>query len=263
MTAPKKLKIDSKAAGDLRLIPAHIEHYKKGVPEAARALRDLGRDAAELVIEIAKQKGDAELEAFGKKLIALKPQYETNMIELRAESIDEVLERGAKAAMDAAGAVLDVDLPAFGLFDPLSVADALVKGGRPRADNKRVARGDLAWFPIGGSRRVRIAVGPAPEASTHELRLKVTSNGLVYAGPPEASDGPRLGSVRLHPHRTQLDAYEDKGRFLRVPEGYYAVHVDLPDSGEVTVTLALTDDPAPIEVDLGSLGVPLPPAPDA
>mgnify|MGYP000989610016 CR=1 FL=1 len=50
--------------------------------------------------------------------------------------------------------------------------------------NARAADG-VAIDPSRGF-TVRIAVGPAPEASTHELRLKVTSNGLVYAGPPEA-----------------------------------------------------------------------------
>lgn len=256
---PTKLKLDAKAAGDLRLIPAHIEHYLRGVPEAARALRDLGRDAAELVIEIAREKKDAELEAFGKKLVALKPQYETNMIELRAEAIDDVLERAEKSAVSVgAGTSLAFEGMALGFFDPLAVADALVKGGRPRADRQRVARGDIAWFPVGGARTVRVSEGSAPPPDALELRLKVSS-GLVYVGPPEASDGPRLGSVRLHPHRTQLDEFEPKGRFLRVPEGMYAVHVELPTEGDIRVHLNLAPDAQPLEVDLASLGLPDPP----
>jgi hypothetical protein len=256
---PTKLKLDAKAAGDLRLIPAHIEHYLRGVPEAARALRDLGRDAAELVIEIARAKQHAELEAFGKKLVALKPQLETNMIELRAEAIDDVLERAEKSAVAVGvGTSLSFEGMMLGFFDPLSVADALVKGGRPRADRTRVARGDIAWFPLGGARTIRVSEGSTPPPGALELRLKVSS-GLVYVGPPEASDGPRLGSVRLHPHRTQLDDFESKGRFLKVPEGMYAVHVELPPEGEIRVHLNLTPDAEPIEVDLASLGLPDPP----
>lgn len=257
----KKVAYDPAAEGDLRFVEAHVDYYLQGVEQADVALKKLGRDAAETVTQIARRLGNAELEAYGRKLTALKPQVETNMAELRRASVVEHVEGARKKAPSIGDTPrFSLELPTIAIFDPLRVVDALVRGGRPRLDKNRVGAGDVAWFPretdVGSIALAMAEAAPAAGEGALELRLTVSS-GLVFVGPPEASDGPRLGSVRLDPFRTQLDEYVGQGRFARVDPGHYAVHVRRGATG-VAVTLVATEDEAPFDVDLARLGIAAP-----
>ncbi len=122
----------------------------------------------------------------------------------------------------------DVKVPggAVALFDPEVLVSDLAKSGRPRRDPGRVNAGDLTWFgvPVAEAVSVSFSTKPVPKGQDSlRSRLRVTS-GVVFVGPLEASDGPRLGTVRLDPFSTTLDEYSDRGAFVRMRPGTYATH---------------------------------------
>lgn len=241
-------------SGDLRLVEAHVEKYLQGKREAETALTILGRDASAQVMEIAERLGNEKLLEFGRRLVALKPKLETNMLELRRDSIVELLEaENEKAPALGEGPAVTVKGGAVAVFDPLRVADALVKGGRPRADIARIGQGDLLWVAVGEAdarTEVTLSEGEGPSGAL-VLRLQVDS-GVVFVGPPEASDGPRLGSVRLHPSRTALDDHRAEGHFIRVPPGRYAVRVQR-ENGTLRLFVSPTPEEAPLTLSLAQL----------
>lgn len=244
-------------SGDLNLVEAHVKNYLKGVREAETALMILGRDASAQVMEIAEQTGNAELLEFGKKLVAVKPKIETNMQELRRDSIVELMERELpKAKKLADSPQIFVNGSAVAVFDPLRVADAICRGGRPRSDVNRISQGDLLWVSSGEGEektKVVLAEGDGGAGKALELRLQVDS-GLVYVGPPEASDGPRLGTVRFHPFKTGFDDFVGKGRFVSVAPGRYAVRIRR-EGGEVRIFLAPAPNDAPLTLSMSMLAL--------
>jgi len=244
--------------GDLRAVAAHLKAYHNGQSEEATiALMGMGRDASFLVREAAESSDDPELTELAKKLAAVPPQVDTNLYGLRRASVQD---RVNEALEDAPLAIEAENLMATGgaiaFFDPMRVQDDLAKSGRPRRDPERAQVGDLAWvgLPTAGGTPVQLHADPPPEGQqTRRLRLKVQS-GVVFVGPPEASDGPRLGTVRLDPFHTELDAHMMRGAFVRLKPGIYAVHAYLSDSA---LEVHLIPDPAPtaeIAVDPASLG---------
>ncbi len=243
--------------GDLRAVRYHIDQWRKnGVEEARNMLMMLGRDASFTVCEVATERKDEALMAFGRRLVAVRPQLETNLNALRRASVRAHVERARKEAAPAVEVDnLAVAGGAVAVFDPERVVEALARGGWPRKDEARVNAGDVAWFglPRTAPMPVRFTTRPA-DGRPLRLRLRVES-GVVFAGAPEASDGPRLGTVRRDPHHTQLDAHLSSGRFLRVKPGVYLLDVVLTGA-EVTVHLGLDPDPeAALAIDLKRLSL--------
>jgi hypothetical protein len=232
--------------GDLRLVPLHLQAWKDGrSEEASTVLLQMGRDAAFQVLEAAEAAKDEGLIAFARRLAALPPQVDTNLYTLRAESVAARVSEAAAAPEVGAGGPIRVQGGAVALFDPLRVQDALAKGGRPRRDDARVQAGDVTWLglPTAGPTEVRLRAGPPPAGqATRRARLKVTS-GVIFVGAPEASDGPRLGTVRLDPFHTALDEHLAAGALLRLKGGVYAVHGFLAEDGGLEVYLAPDPDP--------------------
>lgn len=247
--------------GDLRDVPALVEKYKAGDMSGAEGLMDLGRDAAFSVLALGEAKRDDELLAFGKKLIAVPPQLPTNLFELRRQSVEALLKKH-KADAAPIENLMDVVLGNAGaLFDPLRVAADLAKSGRPRRDPKRLEVGDLAWFWVPHPKtRLEVRLGPPPTGVPGvRLRLKVDS-GLVFLGAPEASDGPRLGTVRLDPFSTGLEDHLGEGRLGRLKPGTYALYAYLEGPQHARVHLTLEEDPkAPLDVTIATQRGLLPP----
>lgn len=244
--------------GDLRAVAAHVAAFKRGQDqEATIALMGMGRDAAFLIREAAEESKDPGLEELARKLAAVPPQVDTNLYPLRRASVQA---RVQEALLDAPLAVHAENLMAVGgalaFFDPLQVQDDLAKSGRPGRDPERLQAGDIAWFglPNAGGTPVVLLTDPPPEGqATRRLRLKVQS-GAVFVGPPEAADGPRLGTVRLDPFHTALDAHLQRGAFVRLKPGVFAVHAYLK-GGILQVHLVPDQTPnAEIAVDPASLG---------
>jgi hypothetical protein len=238
--------------GDLRAVRYHVEQWRKhGVEEARNMLMMLGRDASFTVCEVAEEWKDEELLAFGRRLVAVRPQLETNLDDLRRLSVKTHVEEAKESALPAVEIEgVQAVGGAFALFDPQRLIEDLTKGGRPRKELDRVNAGDVAWFglPTAGATAIRFTTQPAP-AGALRLRLRVDS-GVVFAGAPEASDGPRLGTVRRDPHRTRLDEHLNSGHFLRMKPGVYRIDARL-ESG--TVMVHLRPDEAPetkLEIDL-------------
>lgn len=247
--------LEDAGSGDLRLVGQHIEHFLKGVREAEEALLLLGRDASALVIAAAAEKGSEELAQLGKKLAAMPPRISTNLYALRKASVESLAESGkSKAPKLAKSPKVEVQGNAVAIFDPSRVSDALARSGRVRNDTERVVRGDIAWFGLGvaPSHTVKVTGQAAPADSRVKLGLVVDS-GVIFVGPPEAADGPRLGTVRLDPHKTALDDHAVRGGFVAVPPGRYAVGVSKGEGG-VVVHLSPVEGDAPFEVDLAHLG---------
>ncbi len=247
--------LEDAGSGDLRLVGQHIEHFLKGVREAEEALLLLGRDASALVIAEAAERGSEELAQLGKKLAAMPPRISTNLYALRKASVEALAASGkSKAPKLAKSPKVEVQGNAVAIFDPARVSDALARSGRVRNDTERVVRGDIAWFGLGvaPSHTVEVSGKAAPGDSRVKLGLVVDS-GVVFVGPPEAADGPRLGTVRLDPHKTALDDHAVRGGFVAVPPGRYAVGVSKGEGG-VVVHLSPLEGDAPFEVDLAHLG---------
>lgn len=246
--------------GDLRVVSAHVKAFVEDgkEDEATAALVAMGRDAAFLVKQEADARAHEGLSELARRLAALPPQVDTNLYPLRRASVKARVE---EAKADAPLAVQAENLMAVGgavaLFDPLKVVDDLVKSGRPRRDPARLEAGHLAWvgLPSAEGTPVRLLAEPPPRGqAVRRLRLDVQS-GVVFVGPPEASDGPRLGTVRLDPFHTALDAHLEEGAFVRMKPGLYAVSAYL--DAQRAVRIHLEPEPEPdlaLATDPASLG---------
>jgi hypothetical protein len=246
--------------GDLRAVRYHVEQWRKeGVEEARNMLMMLGRDASFTVCQVAAEWKDEELLEFGRRLVAVRPQISSNLDELRRKSVRTHVGR-AKSSAPPAVEVDDLEATGgtFALFDPERLVEDLAKGGRPRKDAERVNAGDVAWFGLPRSAPTAVRFTTAPcETEALRLRLRVDS-GVVFAGAPEASDGPRLGTVRRDPDRTQLDEHLAAGRFLRVKPGVYRIDARLGPDG---VVVHLQPDPDPetqLPIDVKRMTLPDP-----
>jgi len=199
------------------------------------------------VIRMGEKLANPEVIEFGKKLIAIKPQIETNLHALREDAVARRIEAAKKEPPVERGAPLPRIGPIIALFDPARVADALIRGGKPRTDPKRA--GDVAWFGVDPQAEVgvELVLGAPPEGqATLDRRLAIDS-GVVFIGPPEASDGPRLGTVRVDPFSTALDEQAARGAFRRLSPGLYLVRAHRTAEGGVRVHLesvsAFSPDP--------------------
>lgn len=244
--------------GDLRLVERYVSQFLSGDPEAQKELMTLGRDAAGITTKLAEQHQSEELKAFAKRLVAVPPQVKTNLMELRTASVMTIVKDGLARARSAANAgETTVEGAQVALFDPVKVIDALIRGGRPRKDPSRIAAGDLIWFALehAGSLRVRVAIA-APQEGQDVLTLRlVVESGLVFVGPPEAADGPRLGEVRLDPFRTGFDDYVARGRLVRVRPGRYRASAHQGTPPEIRIFLEPdASEMGSIPVDLAALG---------
>ncbi len=234
--------------GDLTTIEAHVEAFLAGTSEAATVLTEMGRDAAFTVMQLAKEKKHEELEQFARRLAAIPPQVTTNLHDLRRRSVRRRVEMERREALKAVEVTdLAISGGAVALFDPQRVVEDLATGGRPRRHAERLGAGDIACLglPQADPVPVRILAEPPPaDQPVARLRLHVES-GLIFVGPPEASDGPRMGTVRLDPFSTALDDLADRGRFLRMANGVWALwgYID-PDGA---VRLHAVPDEAPTE----------------
>ncbi|MBI2376513.1 MAG: hypothetical protein HYV07_21135 [Deltaproteobacteria bacterium] len=226
-------------AGDLRLLDILVADFMNGVPEAETTLKIIGRDAAHTVTRMGEQKGHAGLIELGKKLIAIRPQVETNLLELRRASVSAHLERAEATAPLATDGSVDVGWHSVAIFDPACVVDDLAKGGRPRQDPKRIVAGDIAWFSLAPDAAASIRFTTAePQGDEPGLRLKLrVASGLVYVGPPEASDGPRLGEVRLDPFTTRFDEHLSKGQLVKLKPGDYELRARRLEPGQLEVRI--------------------------
>jgi hypothetical protein len=249
--------------GDLRNVESWARRAGAGDAEAQQALLMLGRDASWLVQKIAQETNDEILKTLAKKIIAVPPQVKTNLYELRREAVMSLV----RAALEDAPPIAEVDAitvpgTAIALFDPERVIDGLTKGGRLRKDVERVKAGDIIWFGVDGAGPAKLHLVralPPPAQPVLDLRLRVTS-GVVFIGPPESADGPRLGELRLDPFSTQLHAYAKSGRMVRMKPGRYIVAGHRLDAGEIQlyVSPASEAEPPPPLADLTPLGL-LPP----
>lgn len=254
-TAPAANEVEG--AGDLRLVAAHVNEYRKGVEEAETALRMLGRDAALTVIRLGEELADAKVIELGQSLVAVRPRFPTNLYELREDSVAKHIEAARK---DAPLLTDDVKVPdqslAVGIFDPARVADALIKSGKPRQRAERLGAGDIAWFPINhaASAAVRLKVGEAPKSATSSAMRVCVESGIVFVGPPQASDGPRLGTIRLDPFTTNLDKHLSAGVFVRVAPGQYEVRAGR-NGDDVDVWISKSDSLPDDPIDPGSISL--------
>lgn len=234
--------------GDLRLIRDHMDAYRNGEGAALEVLNSLGRDASFAALHYAEELEDAELIEFSRRLVAVPPAIETNLHELREASVETLV---ASALADEAPALRgDIELEAEGslaFFDPAAVKRFLARGGRARKEASEEHAGTVALLGLGVAGRVRVEVrAHPPEAgvSTSSRRLRVGS-GVVAAGRPEASDGPRLGTVRLDYARTGLDAALERGdaQLFRLPNGIW--RVDAVHASETELRIYIYPDPDP------------------
>jgi hypothetical protein len=244
--------------GDLRLVRQHIDNYRAGEQAAFDVLTALGRDASFPALRYAEAIGDPELIDFARRLVAVPPAVHTNLAELRAAAVDAVVNRGKSAPRLAEAEALTAR-GSFGLFDPKAVEKWLVKGGRPSKDAAELERGTVTvlGLGVGGDVRVEVVTDPPPEARPRLRRRLRVGTGVVAVGVPEASDGPRLGAVRLDPERTGLDDALDAGRvqLFRLHPGIYAVDAYHPAPDRLRVHVHA--DPAPsAPLEAGS-GVPM------
>lgn len=242
--------------GDLRLIRQHMDAHRAGEPGALEVLTRLGRDASFTAYAYAKELGDAELLDIARRLVAVPPEVHTNLFALREASVDAVVARH-EGAPDLDALEPFTVMGSFGLFDPANVKTAIAKGGRPRTENAKVLDGTVAilGMSVPDLVTVRFEMGPPPEGTaTFRRRLKV-STGVVAVGAPEASDGPRLGAVRIDPEQTGLDLALAAGkiRIGRIRPGIYAL--DAAHLTSSTLTVWVHPDPSP--------SGPLPPSADA
>ncbi|MEO1335427.1 MAG: hypothetical protein AAFV29_07270 [Myxococcota bacterium] len=248
---PKKRASKVSAQGDLTTIETHVEAYLGGDTSAATVLTEMGRDAAFTVLKLAQAAENGDLEQFARRLAAIPPQVETNMHELRRKSVRRLIETSRRQAVVATEAeALTVAGGALGIFDPQRVLEELATGGRPRRQAERLQVGDIACIglPHAGEVGVRFDAGPPPEGqAVARLRLKVDS-GMVFVGPPEASDGPRMGTVRLDPFSTLLDEHAPRGRFVRFANGVHALFAFLTEAGDVAVHFGPDDSTEALEL---------------
>lgn len=244
-------------SGDLRLIPAHIEHFLAGNEQARIALRALGRDAAVPLLRAAVELKHAELETFAQKLFATKPAVETNLMVMREVSVMEHVESGRAKAKPLDGAKVTVRGSQAGLFDPALHAKSLARGGRPRSEAAALGSGQIAWFLLAPDEEAELELHAEPvPASALSLRLRVKS-GLVFVGSPEAADGPRLGELRLDPFRTRFDEYVGTGGLFAAEPGLYELGAARAAPGRIRLSFArLPETAPPAEISLTELQLP-------
>lgn len=231
--------------GDLRLVGQHLQAYLDGEPAGLELVQRMGRDASHPALAFAEQSGDAELLTLARRLVAVPPEVKTNLFELREEAVEAQM-RTAAGAPELGGLVLR-RTGNVALFDPSQVKKALVQGGRPRNEPDARSKGALLsfGFGVGGEVEVHFHLEAPPEPRPGALgRLRVGS-GLVAVGAPEASDGPRIGTVRLDPQATALDAAHAAGtiQFARLAPGVYAARAW--HSGPDRLEVFLYPDPEP------------------
>lgn len=160
----------------------------------------------------------------------------------------------AKAAVDVSD--LTVSGGQIALFDPARVVSDLARGGRPRKDAARMEAGDVAWFGLPRPDEIPLRISMADAVGAGLLLRLAVDSGLVFCGSPEASDGPRLGTVRRDPETTRLDEHVDGGRFLRLKPGVYRMSARLTPEG-IAVALAPDADPAEaLGIDVQALSLP-------
>ena len=224
-----------------------MDAYRAGEVAAMEVLTSLGRDACFSALKYAEKLGDEELIDFSRRLVAVPPSIETNLFELREASVDARVKEARTVVPALASEPLVRATGSFALFDPLQTKRFLARGGRARKEPDAQHKGTLAVFGLSVSHEVtvRILQGEGPEGvSGVEQRLRVGS-GVVAAGAPESSDGPRLGSVRLDPHRTQLDEALDKGmaELRALNPGVYRLVAIHPDPRTLAVYIRPDDTP--------------------
>ena len=114
---------------------------------------------------------------------------------------------------------------------------------------------DLAFvFSFGAAVRPQKVARKEALSAAKGMVLEANALGRVlFVGPPEAADGPRLGTVRLDPHKTALDDHAVRGGFVAVPPGRYAVALTRGAKGLV-VHLTPAAPEETFEVDFGLLG---------
>lgn len=245
--------------GDLRAVETHIADLLAGDEAAEGALIALGRDAAGIVARIAEQKKNDQLKVLAKRLIAVPPQNPTNLMELRIDAVKELVASALEKPPNATD-VRDFRIASsqVAIFDPLRVLESLVKGGKPRRDPQRVGKGDLVWFGASAeSIAVTLSTSPPPEGQVLLSNRLCVDSGIVFVGPPEAGDGPRLGEVRLDPFVTNLHLFLPRGRLVRLKPGVWSASAYQGDAGVVNVHLTVDPDPrgdAP-QADLGALSM--------
>lgn len=248
--------------GDLRLVRQHIDAYRGGEVAALEVLTSLGRDAAFPALKYAEALGDAELIEHARRLVAVTPAVQTNLYELREAAVDAIIERGRLAPELGTGPAATAKA-GLALFDPAQVKQALARGGRPRRELEQERAGVIAVLGLATAESVavRLALGaPAAGQATTRRRLKVGS-GVVVIAPPEASDGPRLGTVRLDPERTALDDFFDAGTasLVRIVPGIYTVEAFYSAPSELSVHVhpdREPQSPLPFEADSSLAAIP-------
>ena len=218
---------DSSALGDLRLVEGHVQAWLQGEERAEGALKVMGRDAAAIVERLGKELGEPKLLSLARRLIPMRPEVDTNLFELRRESVNLLIEEalGAADKLEDQPTVPNQTI-SVAIFDPVRVSDILIKTGRVRTLPKRIGSGDFAAFPLQHDETfdVQLMDSDVPEGQeTSTVPLHVQS-GVVFVGPPEASDGERLGSIRFDPFVTNLHKHQSRGQYIQVPPGSYDVH---------------------------------------
>ena len=218
---------DSAALGDLRLVEAHVQAWLQGEERAEGALKMMGRDAAAIVERLGKELEETKLLELARRLVPMRPEVETNLFELRLESIHGIVHD----AQSEANVLTDnPSVPnqevAVAIFDPVRVADVLIRTGRVRTLPKRVGAGDLAVFPLPPNETfdVQLSDSLVPEGQATSVAPLQVQSGVVFVGPPEASDGERLGSIRFDPFSTNLHKHLSRGQCVQIPAGAYDVH---------------------------------------
>ena len=218
---------DASALGDLRLVEAHVQAWLQGEERAEGALKMMGRDAAAIVERIGRELEETKLIELARRLVPMRPEVETNLFELRLESIQALVEEAkTQAAKVTEQPTVTNQEVSVAIFDPIRVADILVKTGRVRTLPKRVGAGDIAAFPLPPNEAFNVQVSDflvSNEQATSVAPLQVQS-GTVFVGPPEASDGERLGSIRFDPFVTNLHRNLSRGLFIQIPPGSYDIH---------------------------------------
>ena len=246
--------------GDLRAVEYHVDQWQHGVEEGLNMLLMLGRDAAFIVNKLAKERGNEEIEELGRRLVATRPQLETNLYELRIASVGKLVDEALPTVPNAAEAgALKISGGAFALFDPKRLAEELARGGRPRKDPARMAAGDVVVFGLDAGREVPVQVTTAalPDGQPALEQRLVVESGVIFLGPPQASDGPRMGSLRLDPFSTSLNEHLSQGHLLRLKSGVYRVAAHQDSDGGAVVHLKPDDSPdAPLEIDPKQLSLP-------
>ncbi len=234
--------------GDLRAVEYHVDQWSRGVEEGLNMLLMLGRDASFIVERMAKERGTDELKDLARRLVATRPRMESNLYELRAASVNKLVDDAFTKAPNAVDiGEMEIAGGTLGIFDPKRLAEKLARGGRARKDPAQLNAGDLAAFGLETFKGVNIRFTTNPvEAGQRALQLRLAvDSGVVFVGPAQASDGPRMGTLRLDPFTTTLDQYVNEGRFLRIKPDVYRVFAIPEEGGGVTVHL--NPDPNPEE----------------